>query len=70
MKLIPIPMLQVRRAAYIMGDTSAAAGALREYQRRSDQGEDVRLFQDVRSRAIVVGPSHPPAIPNRSSKDG
>lgn len=51
-------MLQVRRLAHIMGGSSAAAKAVQEYERRSAAGEHVRFFQDVRSKAIVVGP-HP-----------
>lgn len=45
----------VRRVAAIMGKNSAADMALKEYQRRKEDGEDVSIFKG--NRQWIVGPT-------------
>lgn len=53
-EIVEYPIERAERLASIMGESSAAADALRELKRRRAVGEDVRLF--VRGSMIFVGP--------------
>lgn len=49
-----VPRKDVERIAHIMGEQSASAQALAEYDRRTAAGESVKLYRDQGS--MFVGP--------------
>lgn len=56
MRLKPITEDFVRRMAYILGDCSAAAKAIADYERRQNQEPYKLGFYLSDDNAIVVGP--------------
>lgn len=56
-QLIEIDEAEIKRVARIVGESSAAAQALKDAERRRAAGERVGFYRDVRDpRTILVGP--------------
>jgi hypothetical protein len=47
---------ELRKAAWIIGPSGAAAAALRDAEKRREAGEDVAFYR-TRSNCILVGPN-------------
>jgi len=54
--LTKISEAYLTRVAYILGESSAAAKALMDAERRRTLGEDVAFYHDEGSQVIFVGP--------------
>lgn len=57
-----------RTSAHILGESSAAAMALNELERRRKAGEDVAIF--MHKRSWIVGPSEHAAALSRQITEG
>lgn len=53
--MVELPIEVVKRRAWILGAASAAAECLREYDKRSADGEDVAIFEEP--PFLLVGPA-------------